>query len=91
MSVVMRSDSPTHPIDRPIDVTPVCLPAYRPPTHRVLACANAADAVEVLAVGFFLTVYRTNSGAELTSVEKGQWPVGASAGFCRGRLVQSVD
>lgn len=40
--------------------------------RSVLACANAADAVEVLAVGFFLTVYRTNSGAELTSVEKGE-------------------
>ena len=38
---------------------------------RVLACANAADAVEVLAVGFFLTVYKTNSGHELTSGEKG--------------------
>ena len=43
-------------------------------THRrVLACANAADAVEVLAVGFFLTVYKTSSGRELTSGEKGVW------------------
>lgn len=36
----------------------------------VLACANAADAVEVLAVGFFLTVYRNADGSELSSADK---------------------
>lgn len=41
----------------------------------MLACANAADAVEVLAVGFFLTVYKTKSGRELTSGEKGMCSV----------------
>jgi hypothetical protein len=42
-------------------------------THRVLACANAADAVEVLAVGFFLTVYKDSKGEELSSLDKGRW------------------
>jgi hypothetical protein len=49
--------------------------AYTPPTphhDRVLACANAADAVEVLAVGFFLTVYKNSKGEELSSLDKGE-------------------
>lgn len=37
----------------------------------VLACANAADAVEVLAVGFFLTVYTNKDGSELSGADKG--------------------
>lgn len=40
--------------------------------HRVLALANAADAVEVLAVGFFLTVYRNEDGTPLSSSQKGE-------------------
>lgn len=36
----------------------------------VLACANAADAVEVLAVGFFLTVYTNKDGSELSGANK---------------------
>jgi hypothetical protein len=39
---------------------------------RTLAFANAADAVEVLAVGFMLTVYTNADGSQLTSGQKGE-------------------
>ncbi len=53
----------------------------------VLACANAADAVEVLAVGFFLTVYTNKDGSELSSRDKSVLTGSIYMGMLMGGLV----
>jgi len=53
----------------------------------VLACANAADAVEVLAVGFFLTVYTNKDGSELSGADKSVLTGSIYMGMLVGGLV----